>query len=66
MNSEFIVMTRPDGTELHMNRGQVVYVTTDPADETGNKTEVVTTQGAFIIKKPLKDVLQLLSTGGKL
>lgn len=61
-NIDFIVITRPDGTELYMNVDQIVYVTKDPTGESETKTELVTSQGAFIINKPVQQVLELIQT----
>lgn len=60
----YATVTRPDGAKLYINITQIVYVTKDPADESGNKTEIVTSQGAFIINSPLDKVLSVLVNGG--
>lgn len=62
-NFKYITATRPDGAKLHLNLNQIVYVTKDPADDTGSKTEIVTSQGAFIIKADIEKVLKVLEEG---
>lgn len=62
-NEAFIAITRPDGAKLYMNINQIVYVTRDPADESGKKTEIVTTEGAFRVNQPVEAVLELLAKG---
>lgn len=59
----YITVTRPDGTKLYLNTNNIIYVTKDPADDSGNKTEIVTANGAFIIKRKLEDVIEIVSTG---
>ncbi len=62
-NFKYVTVTRPDGAKLHLNLNQIVYVTRDPADDTGSKTEIVTSQGAFIIKANVEKVLTMLEEG---
>jgi hypothetical protein len=57
----FVQITRPDGQKLYVNTSQVVYVTPDPIDDSGQKTEIVTTEGSFFVKKTLEEVLSVLS-----
>lgn len=62
-NEAFIAITRPDGAKLYMNVNQIVYVTRDPIDESGNKTEIVTNQGAFRVNHRVETVLELIAKG---
>lgn len=56
----FVTIRRPDGQQLHINTNQIIYITSDPVDESGKKTEIVTTQGAFIITKPVDEVRRIV------
>ena len=60
---KYVTVTRPDGAKLYLNINQIVYVTRDPADDTGSKTELVTSQGAFIIKSSVEKVIETLEYG---
>jgi hypothetical protein len=61
MSNDFVVVLRPDGQRLFLNKAQIVYVLRDPIDESGSKTEIVTTQGAFQVRKPVEEVMSILS-----
>lgn len=61
MNTNFVAILRPDGQKLFLNTSQIVYVLRDPIDESGSKTEIVTTQGAFQVRKTVEEVLSILS-----
>lgn len=65
MDTRFVVITRPDGQKLYMNVNQIVYIVKDIVDETGSKTELLTTQGSFIIKKSLEEVIGIVSGAKK-
>jgi hypothetical protein len=58
--NNFIVIIRPDGAKLHININQVVYITKDLLDDSGKKTEIMTSQGSFIVNKPVEEVLKLI------
>lgn len=55
-----VIITRPDGQKLCINKGQIIYVTRDIVDDSGRKTEIVTTAGSFIILKPFDEVMAVL------
>jgi hypothetical protein len=57
----FFTIIRPDGSKLFINTNQIVYVTKDVLDEQGKKTEVMTTQGSFIVNKPVDEILKLMN-----
>lgn len=63
MKANFVTVTRPDGQKLELNINQIVYVMSDPVDESGKKTEIVTTQGAFLINKKFADVMAVIAKG---
>lgn len=62
-NFKHITITRPDGTLLHININQVVYISVDPADPTADKTLIVTSNDSFIVKYPVEEVLSKLEKG---
>lgn len=59
--NNFFTINRPDGAKLYINVNQIVYVTKDLLDDQGKKTEVMTTQGSFIINRPVEEILKLMN-----
>lgn len=59
--NNFFTINRPDGAKLYINLSQIVYVTKDLLDDQGKKTEIMTTQGSFIINRPVEEILKLMN-----
>jgi len=61
MNKEnFLTIIRPDGAKLYINVNQIVYITKDLLDDSGKKTEIMTSQGSFIVNKSVEEILELM------
>ena len=61
MNKEsFLTIIRPDGAKLYINANQIVYITKDLLDDSGKKTEIMTSQGSFIVNKSVEENLELM------
>ena len=59
--SLFVALTRPDGTKLFLNSAQVIYIMQDIIGDANKRTEILTTQGSFLINKPISEVLAIIS-----
>lgn len=57
---KFVTIIRPDGTKLFLNTNQIVYITPDATDPSGAKTQILTTEGSFIVKKNLEEVKDIV------